>query len=106
MTKSLAVCGLLLLAVALVFGQTVRFDFVNLDNTAVVSGNRHLTAGPTAEAVTWAFTHRYLGLYAPVTWLSHMLDCQVYGLARADTTSRTCSCTPLRRSSFFSCCAK
>ena len=80
MTKSLAVCGLLLLAVALVFGQTVRFGFVNLDNTAVVSGNRHLTAGPTAEAVTWAFTHRYLGLYAPVTWLSHMLDCQVYGL--------------------------
>ena len=76
----LATCGFLLLAVGLVFGQTVHHDFSNLDDTAYVCLNRHVTDGLTAEAVKWAFTHQYAKAYTPVTWITHMLDCQFYHL--------------------------
>ena len=47
--KKLAVCGLLLLAVIAVFGQTVRHGFVNFDDNAYVCENPHLQAGLTAR---------------------------------------------------------
>ncbi len=74
-----AICGLLLLAVGLVFGQTVHHDFCNLDDTGNVYLNPHVTGGLTVEAVKWAFTERYMGVWLPVTWISHMLDWQLYG---------------------------
>ena len=61
-----AICGLLLLAVGLVFGQTVHHDFVTWTMTGYVYLNSHVTGGLTAEAVKWAFTHRYMaGLTCP-----------------------------------------
>ena len=51
-----AVCGLLLLAVALVFGQTVRHEFVNYDDDEYVYENPHVTHGLTAEGIAWALT--------------------------------------------------
>ena len=45
-----------------------------------VSLNSQVTGGLTAEAVKWAFTHCYGVAYMPVTWITHMLDCQFYGL--------------------------
>ena len=80
MRSELAICGLLLLAVGLVFGQTVHHDFIDLDDTALVSLNPHVTGGLTADALKWAFTHCHAGAYAPATWITHMLDCQLYGL--------------------------
>ena len=74
-----AICGLLLLAVGLVFGQTMHHSFCNLDDTGNVYLNPHVTGGLTAEAVKWAFTERYMGVWLPVTWISHMLDWQLYG---------------------------
>jgi protein O-mannosyl-transferase len=76
----LAVCGLLLLAVGLVFGQTLRHDFVNLDDSVIVYLNPHVAGGLTAEGVKRAFTRRYVELYTPVTVITHLLDCQFYGL--------------------------
>ena len=52
----LAVCGLLLLAVIAVFGQTARHDFVNFDDDDYVYENRHVRRGLTAEGIAWAFT--------------------------------------------------
>jgi protein O-mannosyl-transferase len=75
-----AVCGLLLLAVGLVFGQTVHHEFINLDDNVNVYLNPHVTGGLTAEAVKWAFTDRYMGVWMPLTWISHMVDCQIHGL--------------------------
>ena len=46
--RVLAVCGLLLLAVGLVFGQTVRHQFVNLDDGEYVSENPHFSRGRPA----------------------------------------------------------
>ena len=74
-----AVCVLLLLATVLIFGQTVRFDFVFDDDSYVVE-NSHVHAGLTARGIAWAFTQGYAANWHPLTWISHMLDCQFYGL--------------------------
>ncbi len=68
--------GLLLLAVGLVFGQTVHFEFVNFDDGEYVYQNPLVSRRLRAEAITWAFTHRHSANWHPLTWLSLMLDCQ------------------------------
>ena len=75
-----AVCALLVLAVGLVFGQTVTHEFVNWDDGDYVYENAHVLHGMSVEGVVWAFTHRHSANWHPLTWMSHMLDCQVYGL--------------------------
>jgi tetratricopeptide (TPR) repeat protein len=72
------VCGLLLLAVFLVFAQTAGHDFVNIDDDDYVSGNRHVRAGLTADGAAWAFTARRSSHWHPLTWLSLMLDSELY----------------------------
>ena len=78
--QSAAVCGLLLLAVALVFGQTLRHEFVNYDDGKYVFENPHVCRGLTASGITWAFTDRHAANWVPLTWVSFMLDYQLYGL--------------------------
>jgi len=75
-----AVCGFLLLAVTLVFGQTVGHKFVNLDDNAYIYENPQITQGLTTRGIVWAFTSVHLNNWHPLTSLSHMLDCQLYGL--------------------------
>jgi protein O-mannosyl-transferase len=75
-----ALGGLLLLAVGLVFGQTLRHAFVNYDDTVYAYENPHIRAGLTAEGVFWAFSHSHAANWHPLSSLSHMLDCQLYGL--------------------------
>jgi tetratricopeptide (TPR) repeat protein len=76
----LGICALLLLAVVLVFGQTVRYGFVNYDDDRAVYRNPQVTRGLSAQGMVWAFTHRHFGNWIPLTSLSHMLDCRLYGL--------------------------
>ena len=75
----LVVCGLLVLAVAMVFGQTVRHPFVNYDDALYVSENPALAHGLTLKAVGWAFRTTYANFWHPLTWLSLLLDSQFYG---------------------------
>ncbi|MBN1818519.1 MAG: tetratricopeptide repeat protein [Sedimentisphaerales bacterium] len=75
-----AICGFLLLAIALVFGQTVGHEFVNYDDDQCVYKNPIVQRGLTLEGFRWAFTYGDIGHWHPLTWLSHMLDCQIYGL--------------------------
>jgi tetratricopeptide (TPR) repeat protein len=78
--QALAVCGLLLLAVAMVFVQTVRYGFVNLDDGEYVSENLHIFPGLSMSGIAWVFSHAHAANWHPVTGMSHMLDCQIYGL--------------------------
>lgn len=78
-----AVCLLLALLVFAAFGDTLRHGFINLDDDEYVLHNAHVRAGLTAGSVAWAFTHSYSANWHPLTWISHMLDCQLYGLAPA-----------------------
>ncbi len=74
------ICLLLAAAVWLVFGQTMRFGFINFDDDVYVLNNPHVTSGLHWKDILWAFTHAYASNWHPATWISHMLDCQWYGL--------------------------
>jgi protein O-mannosyl-transferase len=76
----LAVCVFLLAAVFVVFYQTTGFDFVNYDDADYVYRNAIVTKGLTWEGVRWAFTERRAcANWHPLTWLSHEIDCSLYG---------------------------
>ncbi|MGA2255165.1 MAG: tetratricopeptide repeat protein [Thermoguttaceae bacterium] len=76
----LAVCGFLILAVIIVFGQTASHDFVNFDDNDYVYENPHVRGGLTGAGAAWAITTYHAANWHLLTWLSHMLDCQLYGL--------------------------
>jgi tetratricopeptide (TPR) repeat protein len=79
--KSLAISIYFALAVSalLVFWQVRNFDFVNCDDTVYVYENPHVLNGLTAANVIWAFTTGFASFWHPLTWLSLMLDCQLFG---------------------------
>jgi tetratricopeptide (TPR) repeat protein len=74
------ICLLLALAVILVFGRTLWCGFVNFDDGPYVYENPHITRGVTLAGIGWVLTHNHAGFWHPVTSMSHMLDCQLYGL--------------------------
>jgi len=63
-----------------VFGQTLRHDFINYDDNIYIHESPNIVSGLTRPGILWAFTHAHAGTWHPLTSLSHMLDCQVYGL--------------------------
>ena len=75
-----AVCGALAVAIGLVFGQTAVHDFIGFDDDGYVAQNEFVTPGLTLSGLRWALTDGPLGEWCPLTVLSHMLDCQLYGL--------------------------
>ena len=74
------ICLFLAAIVWLVFGQTVHFAFVSYDDNSYVYENPAVTCGLSLNGVAWAFTHVVVSNWQPLTMLSHMLDCQLYGL--------------------------
>jgi len=78
---SIALVSLSLIAVTLaVFGQVGSHSFLNFDDNLYITENRYVPSGLTLAGVTWAFTNTHEALWIPLTWLSHMFDCQLYGL--------------------------
>ncbi|MGO8742757.1 MAG: tetratricopeptide repeat protein [Limisphaerales bacterium] len=74
------VCVFLAVITFAVFGQTVHHEFVNYDDDLYVYENPVVQKGLTWEGFRWALTYGQIGHWHPLTWLSHMLDCQLYGL--------------------------
>ncbi len=64
----------------LAFGQTLHNEFVSYDDGDYVYENPHITNGLTFRGIQWAFTHVHAANWHPLTTISHMLDCQLYGL--------------------------
>ena len=77
---SFYVCLALVAITWFVFGQTLRHDFVNFDDHVYVYENPQITQGLTADGLIDAFTHTHARNWHPLTTISHMLDCQLYGL--------------------------
>src|SRR6266705_6029124 len=74
------VCILLAGIVWIAFGQTLHHEFVNYDDGPYVYDNPRIISGLTPGNIQWAFIHVHAANWHPVTTISHMLDCQLYGL--------------------------
>jgi len=64
----------------LVYWQVTGFDFVTYDDPDFVTANPHVQAGLTAASFKWAWHSEVARNWHPITMLTHMLDCQLYGL--------------------------
>jgi len=73
-------CLVLFLVVAVTFSSSLNNGFVNFDDEVYVTANPHVKTGLTLDNVKWAFQTGDTGNWHPLTWLSHMLDCQIFGL--------------------------
>jgi protein O-mannosyl-transferase len=72
---------ILMVAVCLwAFGGVAKNGFINFDDGIYVYANPHVQSGLTFQGVLWAFKTMNAANWHPITWLSHMLDCQLYGL--------------------------
>ena len=63
-----------------VYAAVRRYDFVSFDDYSYVTGNPNVMAGLTWHGMLWAFTTGHAANWHPLTWLSHMLDVQLYGM--------------------------
>lgn len=78
--QKLLICLLLPLLVFFTFLPVLDNDFINYDDDIYVTTNPHVQNGLTWDSVKWAFQSSEASNWHPLTWLSHMLDCQLYGL--------------------------
>jgi len=74
------ICILLTAVVWIVFGQTLRHEFINNDDGPFVYLNPRVINGLTPGNVQWAFIHVNAANWYPLSTISHMLDCQLFGL--------------------------
>lgn len=63
-----------------VYAQTSRHAFLHYDDNVYVTDNPHIQTGGLWKTVGWALTTGYAANWHPLTWLSHWLDYQLYGL--------------------------
>lgn len=78
--RSILVCFCLAAITALIYWPVRMCDFVNFDDPAYIVSNYHITHGISWDALRWCFQAGYVSNWHPLTWMSHMLDCQLYGL--------------------------
>jgi tetratricopeptide (TPR) repeat protein len=80
--RDILVCLFLVMATFAVYWQVHNFDFVNFDDPAYVYENRYVQEGLTLDSIIWAFSfsEKKGSYWHPVSWLSHMLDYQLYEL--------------------------
>ncbi|MGD2125163.1 MAG: tetratricopeptide repeat protein [Desulfobacteraceae bacterium] len=69
----------LVATILVVFWQVQNHEFLNLDDDLYITENRIVRRGLTWEGLIWAFSTSDISYWHPVTWLSHMVDCQLYG---------------------------
>ena len=70
----------LIVVTLVVFSRLANHDFVNYDDPGYVTGNRNVRSGLTRDGLAWAFRTTAEANWHPLTWISHMLDCELYGL--------------------------
>ena len=73
-------CLFLAVTTALVYSRAIQNPFVYYDDQDYVTENNHVQAGLTWETFAWAWSSTEKDNWHPLTWLSHEVDCQLYGL--------------------------
>ena len=79
-TRTWILSLLLMVATVALYYPVYQHPFVNYDDTVYVTSNLHVQEGLDWDTVRWAFTTFDLANWHPLTWLSHALDCQLFGL--------------------------
>ncbi|MFZ3265232.1 MAG: tetratricopeptide repeat protein [Terriglobales bacterium] len=72
--------ALLVVATVLLYIRVSHYEFLDFDDSQYVAKNVHVRTGFNLGNVAWAFTSFYAANWHPLTWLSHMADCQLFGL--------------------------
>jgi 4-amino-4-deoxy-L-arabinose transferase-like glycosyltransferase len=78
--QSLIVYIVLVAVTLAVYWQVSQHNFINCDDPVYVTENIHVQSGITLDGIRWAFSTTYAEFWHPLTWLSLMLDYQLYGL--------------------------
>jgi tetratricopeptide (TPR) repeat protein len=74
------ICLVLALVTLVVYWPITRHGFTNFDDDGYITGNSHVKSGLTWSGLVWAFKNTETANWHPLTWISHMVDCQLYGL--------------------------
>ena len=82
------ICAALVLATAAVYWQVQKFEFLTLDDGDYVWQNEHVRSGLTRQGLLWACTTFHSCNWHPLTWLSLMLDCELF-----ESEARACHTT-------------
>lgn len=77
---TLLTCAGLAAAVGAIYGQALGFDFVNFDDDAHITENEHVVSGLSGDNLVWDFGIHGPSQWHPLAWLSHQVDCALYGL--------------------------
>jgi len=77
---STVICAALILVTIAAYEPLRHNDFINLDDPRYVTENQHIRTGITFEGIKWAFAAVQTSHWHPLTMLSHILDCQLFGL--------------------------
>ena len=74
------ICLTLALVTAALYWPMLHHPFINVDDEQYITSNPHVQAGLTWPGIVWAFENTEAANWHPLTWISHMLDCQLFGL--------------------------
>jgi tetratricopeptide (TPR) repeat protein len=80
LSRPRSIALLLILFTLVIYLPVLRDDFINFDDQTYVTENNFVQAGWTWAGVKWAFTTWQGGNWHPLTWLSHMTDCELFGV--------------------------
>jgi hypothetical protein len=74
------ICVFLTVAICSVYLQVIDHQFINFDDPRYVTKNSRVISGLNLENIKWAFTNVYSGNWHPLTWISHMMDVNIFGM--------------------------
>ena len=78
--KPVVLAVLLVAATLFLYASVTHHEFLDYDDTAYVNKNIHVRTGLSLDNIAWAFTTFHEANWHPLTWLSHMVDCQLFDL--------------------------
>jgi len=79
-TLKVTICMFVMVATFCIYSQVQDHEFIIFDDYQYIKDNWNIKSGLTSESISWAFTTFYAYNWFPITWLSHIIDYQLYGL--------------------------
>lgn len=77
---NLVALALLVVSILVVYAQTGEYEFTKWDDTEYITENQQIQTGLNFVNLKWAMTTTHAANWHPLTWISHMIDIQLFGL--------------------------